>query len=476
MAIELATAYYTLIPSMAGTAAAVQAGLGTSAVSSAFTKGGTAGGAAMGAGIGAGLGKAVPILAGAFAAIGVADFFGNAVDAASDLNESANAIRVSFGLAADEIDRLGDTASTRLGLSKTDFNAAAVRFSSFAEDLATDGRTVSQVIDQLTTRGADFASVYNIEVADALAIFQSGLSGEAEPLKRFGINLLDSSVNAYAYANGIAEAGTQLDQTQKLQARYGLLLQETAKVQGDFANTSDQLANQQRINAAKLEDALAKVGTALLPAATAFAQFVGSPENQARLEKIVDLFIKAEPAIETIADALLAIADFQLEHLDQVLAFFDAIEDGTITVSELQAIFQSMPKYAQDGVRAALTIASGISNAVIDVVNTARQALASLTGLRAAVIPHVSYGSVYAGGKKLSGLAAGGTLTSSGAVLVGEKGPEILNLPRAASVIPLDSGGDVGAVRVDINNYGVDPQTAAELISQKLKTKLVTLR
>lgn len=477
MAIELATAYYTLIPSMAGTAAAVQAGLGTTAVSSAFTKGGNAGGLAMGAGLGAGLGKVIPVLAGAFAAIGVANFFGDAVDAASDLNESANAIRVSFGDAADEIDRLGDTAADRLGLSKTDFNAASVRFSSFAEDLATDGRSVSDVIDQLTTRGADFASVYNIDVADALAIFQSGLSGEAEPLKRFGINLLDSSVSAYAYANGIAEAGTQLDQTQKLQARYGLLLQETAKVQGDFANTSDQLANKQRINAANFEDALAKIGTALLPVATSFAEFIGSDENQARLEKVVDLLIKSGPAIEVVADGLIAISELSFEHLDEILTFFDALEDGTITLTELQDIFSTMPAYAQNAVRAVLTIASGISNSVIDVVNTARNALGTLTGISLPNLPHVNYGSVYStSGKKLSGLAGGGTLTSAGAVLVGERGPEILNLPRAASVIPLESGDAARAVRVDINNYGVDPQTAAEIISQNLKAKLVTLR
>lgn len=42
----------------------------------------------------------------------------------------------------------------------------------------------------------------------------------------------------------------------------------------------------------------------------------------------------------------------------------------------------------------------------------------------------------------MPGLANGGTLTSSGSVLVGERGPEILNLPEGASVIPLDKTGN----------------------------------
>ncbi len=47
-------------------------------------------------------------------------------------------------------------------------------------------------------------------------------------------------------------------------------------------------------------------------------------------------------------------------------------------------------------------------------------------------------------------LAHGGTLTSRGLVLVGEEGPELLNLPRAASVIPLDrTGGTTIIVNIE---------------------------
>ena len=313
MAIELATAYFSFLPSMAGTAAAAAPGL--RALEGQAAASGARSGALMGGALAGGIGKFIPIIGTALAGIGIADFFGNAIDAASDLNESGNAVRVTFGDAAKEIEKLGGDSATRLGLTATDFNAAAVRLSSFAEGLAGGGRSVADVIDELTTRGADFASVYNIDVADALAIFQSGLSGEAEPLKRFGINLLDSEVRAYAYANGIAAVGAELTESEKLQARYGLLLQATSKVQGDFANTSDQLANQQRINSALLQQSLAEIGTALLPAATAFAQFIGSPENQARLQDVVDLLVKAGPAVEVVEEfrRLHPAVDFRLD-------------------------------------------------------------------------------------------------------------------------------------------------------------------
>jgi phage-related protein len=45
---------------------------------------------------------------------------------------------------------------------------------------------------------------------------------------------------------------------------------------------------------------------------------------------------------------------------------------------------------------------------------------------------------------KIPGLYKGGTITGSGAVMVGEQGPEILNLDRGASVIPLKKAGGGG--------------------------------
>ena len=55
-------------------------------------------------------------------------------------------------------------------------------------------------------------------------------------------------------------------------------------------------------------------------------------------------------------------------------------------------------------------------------------------------------------------LASGGTLTSSGSVIVGERGPELLNLPRGASVHPL--GGGAVNVHVHVNGMPLVDQKA----------------
>jgi hypothetical protein len=217
----------------------------------------------------------------AFAAIGVGISFNalknsieSAVTQASNLEESINAVRVSFGAAADAVLAIGENSATSFGIARAEFNQAAVTFSAFTDEIVGPGGDVASVIEELAQRGADFASVYNIEVSEALRVFRSGLSGESEPLKRFGIILNDTAVKTFAYERGIAEVGKELTNTQKVQARYRLLLEETSKTSGDFANTSGSLANGLRILRATFTDAQASIGQGFAPAINAVVQFI----------------------------------------------------------------------------------------------------------------------------------------------------------------------------------------------------------
>lgn len=186
------------------------------------------------------------------------------IQLASDLAEASNAARVTFGdeLGA-QLESLAKDAPANLALTRRAFLQTATQFSAFARVVRRDNPV--GFIDELTTRGADFASVYNLDVAEALQLFQSGLAGETEPLRRYGLNLSAAAVESFAYANGIAAAGRELTENEKVQARWGLLLEQTAAVQGDASNTSGELARQQRDLAVALEESQTKLGEYLIP-------------------------------------------------------------------------------------------------------------------------------------------------------------------------------------------------------------------
>ena len=324
---EQAYAYVTLIPVAKGFQSAIAKEL--NGVGGAGGSAGKAAGGSFKSGFGGAL-KGLAALAGtAIAAAGVTSFFKNSVSQASDLEESINAVSVAYGAAGESIVKLGKDASTRLGVTSSDFNAAAVRFSAFAERVVGTGGDVSSFVDSLTTRAADFASVFNIDVSEALQVFQSGLAGEAEPLKRFGINLLDSEVKAYAYRAGITAVGEALTETEKVQARYGLLLESTAKTQGDFANTSDGLANSQRILQASFSEMQAEVGNALLPV---MATLVNQVKNELLplFERLGD-WLQSPDGIQAIKDLGQAFSD----GIQFIVDFADYIQDNWTQIKQL---------------------------------------------------------------------------------------------------------------------------------------------
>jgi len=235
-----------------------------------------------------------------------------AIDATSDLSEATNAVDVSFGDAAAGILELGENAARGLGLSKTELFGIATQFSSFAGTIAGEGGNIVQVVDEISQRGADFASVFNLDVGDALAKFQSGLAGQSEPLRMYGIDLSAAAVEAHALEKGITDGTTQMTEAEKVTARYSLLMQETSGVTGDFANTSDGLANQQRILKAEIENTRAEIGEKFMPIMQDFQGFILEtviPAVQDFWESIIDPSGEAQTQISAIGDSMSKFAE-----------------------------------------------------------------------------------------------------------------------------------------------------------------------
>ena len=252
------------------------------------------------AGIGIGLGVAV------------ASQIKPAIDAASDLSEGINAVNVSFGDAAEGVLKLGENAARGLGLSKTELYGIATQFSSFANTIAGEGGDIVKVVDDISNRGADFASVFNLEVGDALAKFQSGLAGSSEPLRAYGIDLSAATVEAHALEMGIWDGTDAMTESEKVQARYSSLMEQTDKVTGDFANTSDGLANQQRILKATLEDTRAEIGEKFMPIMQEIQTFILEtviPAFTAFWEELIDPNGEAQTQLRFTGEAMKAFAE-----------------------------------------------------------------------------------------------------------------------------------------------------------------------
>ena len=262
-------------------------------------------------------------LVAAFAAKAVLDFAKSSIAAFSNLEESVNAVNVQFEEGSGVIKDFAQTASTSVGLSTAAYQQLSVTTGALLSNFISDNRAAAEETNNLTQRASDLASVFNTDVEEALVAVQAAIRGESEPIRRFGVLLDDASVRAKAVALGLAETTKEVDNQAKAQARLAIIYEQTDKVAGDFVNTQDSLANQQKILSAEFENAQAEVGEALAPA---LLELIG----------IVN---------DNLIPTMIALIPLVVEAVKAFGAFLDVIEPGIAGIGrfaqDLGALVQS---------------------------------------------------------------------------------------------------------------------------------------
>jgi hypothetical protein len=201
----------------------------------------------------------------------------DSIKAASDLGETISKVGVLFGDSAKEIEKFAEGAAQSLGQTKQQALDAAANFAIFGKSAGLSGVALTEFSTGFVSLAADLASFNNVSQDEAINAIGSALRGEAEPLRRFGVLLDDATLKNAALELGlISTTKNALTPQQKVLAAQKVIYEQTTAAQGDFARTSDGLANQTKILSAELENTKLVIGEALLPIvlelATAFSQ------------------------------------------------------------------------------------------------------------------------------------------------------------------------------------------------------------
>jgi hypothetical protein len=319
------------------------------------------------------------------AVLGMAATFAvKAVGAASDLEESMNAVDVTFGKAAESIHALGETSVESFGLSRAAFNSGAVSFAAFAQQVAGPGGDVADVMSDLMTRAVDFASVMNLDLNTAMTVFQSTLAGEAESMRRYGKDVSAAAVTQYALEAGLVASKSEMNEAIKVQARYGLLMRETSDVAGDFENTSGSLANQQKKLSASLEDTSATLGKVLIPVATEGIKVVGALVDS--LETYADMSESIGHGLQHAFNRDALSARKASEAFEAVEAsagkYYEQATDGADSVEEVRAnaLALGLELHAVNAITVEWAKSTDIATSSTDELADVTKVLTSVTG------------------------------------------------------------------------------------------------
>lgn len=250
------------------------------------------------------------------------------VSAAGDLAESQSKVAVIFGDSAKAITDYAEVAAAKIGQSKQNVLDAASTFATFGKAAGLTGAPLAKFSTDLVGLSSDIGSFFNVDPAAAAEAVGAALRGESEPIRAFGVMLDEATIKAKAIEMGLLKSKVSIDEVakanlnariaqqsyneetkktgpnslesqkkaialkeaqeklaeatqgtvgdltkqQKILATSAAIYDQTKDAQGDFARTSDGLANQQRALGAEFDNVKAELGTELLPYAKDFVE------------------------------------------------------------------------------------------------------------------------------------------------------------------------------------------------------------
>lgn len=189
-----------------------------------------------------------------------------AIGYAAELTEIQNVVDVSFGEMANKVDEFTKTSIKDFGMNELSAKKFAAQFQSMGNAMGITGKQVAeahkylsnfktptgaingynQLSDSmadmsinLTKLTADLASYYDKDQSEVAQALQSGImAGQTRPLRAYGVDLTQATLQEWALTNGINANIKTMTQAEKTMLRYQYAMQRLGMAQGDYIRTS----------------------------------------------------------------------------------------------------------------------------------------------------------------------------------------------------------------------------------------------
>lgn len=236
---------------------------------------------------------------------------GAAIKLASDLEESSSKTDVVFGTMSESVKQFASDALNSYGLAEGSALQMASTFGGMATAMGLSQKEAANMSISLTGLAADMASFYNVSTEVAQTSLQGIFTGETEALKKFGVVMNETNLEAFAASQG--KVYKQMSESEKVMTRYAFVMDATKDAQGDFARTSDGTANSLRVFQESLKELGAAFGEELLPIITPLIQqitemvqmFANLPSPVKKFVVVVGLLVAAIGPLLLIVGSLM---------------------------------------------------------------------------------------------------------------------------------------------------------------------------
>lgn len=178
------------------------------------------------------VGKLAKGFLGGFAVSRVGGFVVDIARSAASAEEAISSLGVVFGEQAGAVEQFSRSMADQFGISLNTMLDASGRVGSLFEASGLDSARVAEFSKNIGKLAVDYSRFKNTSVGVSLDKMISGLSGESEPLRQFGIFLTEDAVKVKALELGLGKLNGKLTEGEKIQARYALIMEKGAIAMG----------------------------------------------------------------------------------------------------------------------------------------------------------------------------------------------------------------------------------------------------
>lgn len=220
---------------------------------------------------------------------------GQAVSAASDMEQASGAVEAVFQDQADAVMKLADNAAQAVGISSSEYANMSALMGAQLKNLGIEHDQLVPKTENLIGIGADLSAMYGGTAKEAVEALSSALRGERDPIERYAISIKQADIDARLAAEGLSDLEGDAKKLAETEATLALITDQAAVAHGTFGREADTVAGQQQRATAEWENAKAALGEQLLPYVTEAAEELGKLAN--KIGEHPDLFMKAGAAI-----------------------------------------------------------------------------------------------------------------------------------------------------------------------------------
>jgi len=454
-------------------------------------------------------------VAGAFSVAAVANFGKQLINTASDVEEMQGKFDVVFDGMQGSVTAWSEQQAKAMGRSKYEIQGYLADSQNMFVGMGMTREAGADLSKQMTTLAIDLASFNNLQDADAVEKLNKALMGETESAKSLGAVLNENTLAAAMNQMGINKNWKELSEAEKMQVRYQAIVMQSADAMGDAERTSGSFANQMRALKANAHDTMAEMGQALLPVASKVLQVFNGAIPVARdlAEKGFALIgnigsqvmEKLRPFVPYVLQIKDAFVTAMQNIIPNVMNLWNSIQSNLMPIigALLNKVMENMPtiqsiisstfnvvssviSIAVKGIDLFVRVIGGVYEKikpVLDLIGSAFDkvfgGVSKIVGGASNVLSKLS-GS--GGSAKIGRNARGTNYWGGGLTMVGEEGPELVNLPTGSKVSSTPKtarmmGGGASfsnSINITINGSGGNARELANNVRREVERALET--